>query len=360
MILPVFDDKSSKGDELFCILITQPNDRSMPGLQAYRPYEIRGNGQGKEFVNSFLLLAFRNSSLTNGTLDTIQRILNPSGPFDLPYKTTPSAPSSKGDSTPTKRIITRRSGGSSAEATTEYPSDEEVVGIFDRLEWLRKQQKLERMKAREDDARMKRKPCDVDHDSEPHSKRPNTEEASFTRTQQLTPASPGPAALSPVRKETTPIVDPSPTNRPRPGLLDTGKSASPSFSRHPSVAIPNSTISIKLTEEQAKCVRIIWTEFVDDDIECDFERGLNEFETFSELLDLFREDTGLDPQAADTLKNTKLWRMMYQLPGYAKKAFNVRIGNELAFERFQETLAQSSIWIDNPGVRFDVQLRALT
>jgi hypothetical protein len=376
--MPLFDDKGSKGDDLFCILVTQPTDRSLPGLQSYRPYEIRGSGQGKEFTNDFVLLAVRNSSLTNGTLETIQNVLNRALSSDDSYKTPPSVESSKGISTdssldvpeqlntpkngdenPTKRVQTRLRTGSGATATTEFAPDVESVGIFDRLDWIRKQQKLERMKARENDARMKRKPSDVDDDSEAQSKRLNTEEAPFTRTQQLTPASPGSAAMSPQREESTPTLDRPSTSHQRPGLIDTEKSASPSFSRHQSIVITSPAIHSRLTEEQAKRVRIIWTVFVDDDIECDFERGLDECETFSDLLNLFREDTELDPQAAAALTNTKLWRIMYQLPGHARKAFNVRVGNEVAFERFQEALAQSSIWNDSPGVRFDIQLRAL-
>jgi len=344
-----------------------------------RPYEISGNGQGKEFKNNFVLLALRNSSLKNGTLETLQSVFNPSQLSDLSDKTTPSIMTSKESSTDpslhtpdvpqeleqghtalAKRTKSRRLRDHDGAATPGSAPDEEPVDIYDRLDFIKRQKKLERMKARDNDESTKRKPSDVGHDSDPLEKRTRTEERRSTPTQRLTPASPGSAALSPITKEYTPSANRPSTDNQRPNLTDIENSVTPSLSRHQSTVVIGSTIPCRLAEDEAKHVRVIWTMVIEDDIECDFEHGLDECQSFSDLLNLFREDAKFDTQATATLTNTKLWRMMYQLPGHAKKAFNVRPGNEVAFERFQETLAQSSIWKDNPDIRFDVLLKALS
>ncbi|KAF1978645.1 hypothetical protein BU23DRAFT_595780 [Bimuria novae-zelandiae CBS 107.79] len=53
--------KDDNGD-LFCILLPQPNDRSLQGLEAFRPYDI---GNGKAFTSYFELLSPRNRSFVN-------------------------------------------------------------------------------------------------------------------------------------------------------------------------------------------------------------------------------------------------------------------------------------------------------
>lgn len=56
---------------LFCILLPQPLDRSMKNIEAWRPYEVRNDGDGKKFDNNFVLYTLRYTDQDVGTKDTI-------------------------------------------------------------------------------------------------------------------------------------------------------------------------------------------------------------------------------------------------------------------------------------------------
>lgn len=71
--MPLDGDDLNDHDEigLFCILLPQTMDRSMKNIQAWRPYEVHNDGDGRKFENDFVLLTLRNIDQDIGTKDTI-------------------------------------------------------------------------------------------------------------------------------------------------------------------------------------------------------------------------------------------------------------------------------------------------
>ncbi|KAF2738116.1 hypothetical protein EJ04DRAFT_574091 [Polyplosphaeria fusca] len=93
VIMPLGNNQE---EGLFCILLPQPNDRSLPKLQAYRPYETRGQGHGQTFSNDFVLLTLRNRSHSYGTLEAAVQLLvgspaSASNPAEHPFGTETNA-----------------------------------------------------------------------------------------------------------------------------------------------------------------------------------------------------------------------------------------------------------------------------
>ncbi|KAF2871964.1 hypothetical protein BDV95DRAFT_594251 [Massariosphaeria phaeospora] len=72
VIMPLRDEED---DDLFCILLPQPNDRSLPGLRSFRPYETDSVGQDPSSTTPFEWLALRNASQLAGTLETVKAAL---------------------------------------------------------------------------------------------------------------------------------------------------------------------------------------------------------------------------------------------------------------------------------------------
>ncbi|KAH6858975.1 hypothetical protein BKA58DRAFT_51143 [Alternaria rosae] len=66
VIMPLDGDDDAG---VFAIMIPQTTDRSLHGLQSYRPYEISGGGLGDKFVNNFMMLTLRNPDSDAGTLE---------------------------------------------------------------------------------------------------------------------------------------------------------------------------------------------------------------------------------------------------------------------------------------------------
>ena len=51
----------------FAIMLPQKVDRSLRGLQSYRPYELTNGGKGDSFVNNYMMLTLRNPDSESGT-----------------------------------------------------------------------------------------------------------------------------------------------------------------------------------------------------------------------------------------------------------------------------------------------------
>lgn len=360
-------------EDLFCILIPQSNDRSLEGVQTYRPYEINRGNQGTSFSNTFMLLTLRNTSQVNGTLETIRTILKP---LQTPSSTRLSSPSKEPSvlSRTASADISRRSPLSDEErALAPYegmqtrrraarggiasaqrsPEPYQEAGTVARLS------SDDRLRTKSSgSSTLKRKSEAVTEGKEPTKKQHQRAETPASQTQQPTPGShdasePPTDANYDTSRSSLPPADQESFITHSPSAV---KASPKSASMQPATATPT-IISLDLTREQSQRIRLIWTVLVED-VECEFVRGLDECGTFAKLLDLLREDAEQEPQAIDILDDAKTWRLLYQLPGGPRKAFNVRRGNEAAFMRFQDAFAQSSIWSDNPGVRIDVQLEA--
>jgi hypothetical protein len=65
---------------MFCILIPLPNDRSLKGLQLYRPYEHRAGKSSNPFTSHIMLAGLRNKSQSSGTVETVREIMGISPP----------------------------------------------------------------------------------------------------------------------------------------------------------------------------------------------------------------------------------------------------------------------------------------
>lgn len=118
-------------------------------------------------------------------------------------------------------------------------------------------------------------------------------------------------------------------------------------------------ITLDLTDEQADRVYFIWS--VDDEgMEIEFIHTLRECKSFGGLFGLLEEESEDLPSVASILEKTKTWKLTYRLGDGINKAIVARKGTETAFDRLQTTLAQASIWADNPQAKIDIELRSLS
>ena len=60
------------------------------------------------------------------------------------------------------------------------------------------------------------------------------------------------------------------------------------------------------------------------------------------------------------ISRTNVWRLTYRLGNGPNKAVVLRKGTEVAFDRLQLTLAQASIWQENPNAKIDIELKSLS
>ncbi|KAF2473175.1 uncharacterized protein BDR25DRAFT_387347 [Lindgomyces ingoldianus] len=353
-----------------------PNDRSLYGLQAYRPYEIGDGTQSKTFSNNFVLLALRNASQVTGTLETIRAALSPVQANDVsPKKRMKDTPrrlnaGSKANSvekpgthvlwnsTDTGNLISPARVQTRQMRRDTGPSDLDEARLAEltvssspkAVSKRAMQPPLNKTTLKAPAPSTKRKAPSVANETEPVAKRQQSAKASAPRRQQPTPASRDMSEDTIANDGLSSHDSSFPDHR--------GRSVSSSVPRVPPVPNKIPIIPPDLTEDQSERVRIICV-IIADDIEFEFVHTLGECKTFSELLRLFREDAEQDPEATSILNETKLWRMSYQLLGGVKKAFTMRPGNEIAFERLRESLAQSPVWSEDSQTRVDVELRAL-
>ena len=88
--------------------------------------------------------------------------------------------------------------------------------------------------------------------------------------------------------------------------------------------------------------------------------ALVECKSFGGLLGLLEEDAEAIPSAASMISRTNVWRLTYRLGNGPNKAVVLRKGTEVAFDRLQLTLAQASIWQENPNAKIDIELKSLS
>ncbi|KAF2712658.1 hypothetical protein K504DRAFT_372081 [Pleomassaria siparia CBS 279.74] len=315
VIMPL---RGEQDEELFCIMIPQPNSRSSDDAQAYRPYEIRHDGQGKSFAKSYVILTRR--STTPKSSRTQKHPIKAPTPESSTKRVKRAPSEDEGFSkalvdAPSKYHRRKRSVVDYIDTYSLGSADEEYVDSNQSNDSMDPKFTIEHM-GHIPSSSKKRRSLHEGEQPKRASKRKRTSNSSIEYTAST--------------------VDRSQT------------------------VTPNTyTAPVIFSQEQAQRVYLIWVVMVDDD-EWQFSHALDECNTFSELLNLFREDAELSQEATSILMATKIWHISVQLPGRKKRVFIARTGTEIAFERLQSTLIQSTVWNEHPGIRIDVEFKALT
>lgn len=318
-------------DDMFVIMIPQPNDRSLQGLQAYQPYELRNDGRGKSFDNNYMLLSPRNLSQSDFSVAAVREILSPK---EVSMSVSPG-----------KKRMSIGSVAHSEQSPLQSKSRVYQKSKIDNRFPPTKKRKVSDRDHEPDDAspsqRWQRSETPVSRDQQPTPASRDTTES--PATEQGLPASQGRCS-----KESSIVIN---TTIDRATPRPSGSQHAPAHSS-PIVIPPD------LTQDQAKRVHVIWTATLQGDVECDFVHALSECVSFASLLDMLVEDSAQDPDAIAILDKTSIWRMTYQLPNGSKKAVVLRKGSELGFDRLQASLAQSPVWSGSPNITVHVELKA--
>jgi hypothetical protein len=313
---------------MFCVMIPQSSDRTLTGLQSYRPYEITSGGDGNGFANNYMLLALRNPDRdpSAGTLQAVLEVLplqecrsinqwfidrpkvvaHGRSAFPSPTKTPKQE---------TPLLTTRVSSTSKHDQINDCEKDDDW-----RSDGLssRKRRKTSAAGFLHQSASRKK----GNDSSKPKAQSTTGVSKHITCTQSNAPVSPGPSASPP----------------------QTNKSPA-----------PVEVLPLSLTHEQASRVQFIWRK-TDDDIETEFTHNLDECKTFKGLLGLLEEEAEGMKSASEDLAKTKVWQMTYKLGSAAKKANIVRKGTEAGFNRLKAVIASSSFLSDHPHALLDVEV----
>ncbi|KAF1947615.1 hypothetical protein EJ02DRAFT_449097 [Clathrospora elynae] len=305
-------------DGVFCIMLPQKSDGYPNGLQSYRPYKITDGDRSDIVVKGYMVFALSNPAGDAGTLERVLAVLPEKERLDIKTRLekrpqpgylgrsyTPPSPT-----TTTKQETSLPPVRISSGVKNADDNDDESVA--------RKRRKVRNTNLVECAS------VEMGHPYGDAGKRLDGSKAHICRTQQQTPMSPCPS-------------------KPPPQL-------------HPTTV---ETIPLDLTDAQTRRIQIIWPIKNDDGTEYEFVRTLYDCKTFSGLLRSFEEDAKWIPTIDQLLADTKIWRLTYQLAGGAKKAGIHRKGTEIAFDRLQTTLAQSSVCTDNPNSIIEIKLEAL-
>ncbi|KAG9192846.1 hypothetical protein G6011_11580 [Alternaria panax] len=328
VIMPLDGDDDSG---VFAIMIPQKSDRSLHGLQSFRPYEISGGGMGDTFVNNYRMLTLRNPDSNAGTLETVLTALTPKERADTALKL---------------KQLPERSKRLSSTLKLSRLADEDATPLAPHAMANMDDNGENDSDAQIDTSSMRKRR----KMSDSTAKRSGTAERS-PKNRSVHLVQPPPPRQTPQRTQTpaddvkhhAPIV--SELSRPTPQTTTATDSSK--------------IISLDLTDEQAERIYFIWP-VIDDDIEYEFVYTLGECESFRGLLDLLEEDAEAIPSAASMMSKTIVWRATYRIGDSAKKANVLRKGTEAAFDRLQTTLAQASIWQDNPNAKINIELTSLS
>jgi hypothetical protein len=315
---------------MFCILISQPMDRSTKHLQVWRPYEVGNGGDGSKFSNDFALLTLRYTGIDIGTMETI--------------RATPHSPG--------KSNLVSRSGTNTF--TFQAPMNTlsaQIVNQEDDTDGPLLSDKARPARKRKPRATIERKPA--------KSKRKRT----GTGALRLSISQDGLRSLgTPLlgqEKEPQAADPPNPTKE-QPALIANIQLAQKipavvesqaSLSRETPLVVP----AISLTDEQAHNINIVWTVDVDG-AACEFPLTMAECNSFSEMLEVLRDMAQCFPAVAAILENANMWLLTYMGPKGVKKTQLGRKGTEVAFNRMRDDLAKTSSTI---GRTLDVELRAV-
>ncbi|KAI4930787.1 uncharacterized protein J4E92_004619 [Alternaria infectoria] len=341
VIMPLDGDDDAG---VFAIMLPQTSDRSLQGLQAYRPYEISGGGLGDKFANNFMMLTLRNPDSDAGTLETVLSVLSPQERADIASKLRGlPEPRHRLSSTPKLSKSTDEDAAHSA-PNAAPPASNAMAKISDVIDVVPKDSST--------------CPSQLQPEQQPTPQQePTPQPVAEPQPEPEPRTQPQPQPQPQIHTQTqrtseTPVDD---VKQHAPTPADTFKPPPQAIKRTNSTSI----ISLDLTDEQAERVYFIWS--VDDEgMEMDFIHTLRECKSFGGLLSLLEEESEDLPSAASILEKTKTWKLTYDLGDGISKAIVARKGTETAFDRLQTTLAQASIWADNPQAKVDIVLKSLS
>ncbi|RMZ71658.1 integral membrane [Pyrenophora seminiperda CCB06] len=384
----------------FAIMVPQKVDRSLHGLQSYRPYELTDGGKGESFVNNYMLLTIRNSDSESGTLETVLKVLAAQEhantvrkDVDPSHFLLDNQPISSSPSTITDANFARASETILNDGRSVVPKQQKT-GItigdhHDTMEDMRNdgegiyiQGNFEITPGLSEPAMELTKPPGLDA-TIPRDNSPAKQQKWMT---------PEPLGSEPQATKAPSLVQSIPrddsfaqrqnTRTPEPPLssLHAAKTSSPmqsiprdnnhllSEKKMPKLSersdkvikepSPIQSMTFGLTDEQAECIHLTWTG-KDTEMEYEFGYTLGECKTFGGFLALLEEGTQAFPTFADMLARTKTWQMTLRLGDGTNKAFVARRGAETAFNRLQTTLARAPIWMSTPYPTVDVEVRSL-
>ena len=326
--MPLKGDKSD--DPLFCVLIPQPNDRSLTRIKTYRPWELKGDG--KSFANKFFICSLKNMSRdVTGTLRITLDCLKPLLPAPVGQNS---------DSrTPARLVIPNEKAKTPSSAPV-------TAGDLDGV-------KTRRMRRLEGSAPFA-----------PFSAPPPVTKGAASHTspapQRSADAGTKNSKKSLVLRSTkrtsdhleTPMSQP-PRKRGRPPNKSTAASPLARFSSQTALSAagehcnmtPRATPPPTLAPAQAERVHFILRLPLSDDTIMESVCSLGEAPSLEQLFSLFAGDVQHKPEAAAAFSQINRWQMAYQLPGdRTKRCVAIRKGSEPAFERVKDAIARASLW----------------
>jgi hypothetical protein len=328
---------------MFCILLSQPLDRSIKKLETWCPYELRNGGDGKTFDNRFMLLTLRYPNQDVGTIETVRealglRALTQLAPQQGVHKVKNSIP------------------------VPELALNSEEEELDEPLLYQRQAQKRDYSEISNSSPnlykkRRRRRIADCSTMLSPRALEDtgNIDEATDleSRIQQSPPTSPNVLEQRPTLFSSNIFEEP-----PTLVSCDTANLALPlrKASGTPNVAIPTATLGSSLTDDQARNIQVVWN-FDMEGNKYELPLTLDECDTFGEMLELLRGMTHTLPSAVAFLDMTRLWRLTYTLPDGTKMNKMARTGTEVAFDRMRNELSQLSF---STGHAIEVELIAVS
>ncbi|KAF9740088.1 hypothetical protein PMIN01_02723 [Paraphaeosphaeria minitans] len=288
--------------ELFCILVPQRHDRTLQGLQVFRPYELEKDGN--TFNSNYELASARNG----GWVRTEDEVVEPLGiPLKESAGTTPTSLRSVSHSSPEQPIPVKHINNT----------------------------KL----------RSGRKRAVYNYKTAPAT--------AICRNAKLS------TPFMPICH----VIDAMPLGLPYARTLRhrISREMSHTATAHRETSSnDDNTVLPALTEQQAKRLLLVWVVVVDN-TEYDFSHSILECPKFSDFLELVLTEAAGDPQVTEKIDSSIMWRLTYQVPGQLKKAFALRIdaNEDQGYERLRHSVAQSSFWNNTLRGNIDIKLRLL-
>ncbi|XP_014557102.1 hypothetical protein COCVIDRAFT_37430 [Bipolaris victoriae FI3] len=322
VIMPLDGDDEAG---VFTIMLPQKHDRSLHGLQSYRPYEIIESDNGQAFSNDYEVLTLRNldssADVLTTTLDALPMLERIKAAVEV----------NKRSVSDSNYIYDNSAFSASSMTGTSTP----------------KTRTLEEGEIREDDMQ----------EDEPIKTKRHRSSTTTSRRSHTTEEEKLSDYDSPAYPGTEGFVETSLDSAAQNSVTTTSNLQPRVTKRH----LSPETVYPELTKEQADRTYIIW--FVKDrGLEYEFVHTIGECKTFAGLLQLLEEDTESIPSIAEILKETKTWRLCCSLDSHGgmNKALIAREGKETAFDRLQTILAEAPLWSTNPHGRVYVELRSLS
>ncbi|KAL6711148.1 hypothetical protein ACN47E_005679 [Coniothyrium glycines] len=319
VVLPLDgDDKAGT----FCIL-TRHSDRSLKGLQAYRPYQISNSTKRP---NTFTLLALRNPSRDADTLGTVLNALSPDellrAQLHVASRQIINMGHGKASTSPELKPLQSRSRSATLSNQTfnDNKSHQSLARQRKSTTHAQERRRLNTLGDLQD--------TDMAEDDGFNLHSLNTAQANAEKLVTL--------PQCPVHIFSSPPVTP--------------------MKPHPLQEIRSPSI---FTGAQARRTNFVWT-ILEDGVSTDIVHSLHECKTFKGLLELFREDAHALPSAAPILESAKMWLLNYDEGDGNKKAILAHTGTETGFNRLCSAIALSPIRDAESRPRIDIEVVALS